>query len=290
MKPMLACEADLTKLVYPVLASPKLDGIRCLIIDGMAMSRSLKPIPNKHVQRLFGRPELNGLDGELIVGEDSGHGVFQRTSSGVMSVDGTPAVWLHVFDDFQQINLGFKERFLVAKARAKASVKIQVVEHIKIMNEEALLHYESACLDNGYEGIMIRSVNGPYKKGRSTMKEGWLLKFKRFVDAEAVVTGFAPLMHNTNEAKTNELGQTERSSHKEGKIALALLGNLQVRDTKTKVSFEIGTGFDHDTRKLLWIGRNKLKGRIVKYKSQPVGVKDKPRFPVFLGFRDKRDL
>jgi hypothetical protein len=31
-------------------------------------------------------------------------------------------------------------------------------------------------------------------------------------------------------------------------------------------------------------------GKVVKYKSQPTGVKDKPRFPVFLGFRDVVDM
>ena len=51
MKPMLAalCE-DVTKLRYPVIASPKLDGIRALVIDGQLVSRTLKPIPNRYVQ------------------------------------------------------------------------------------------------------------------------------------------------------------------------------------------------------------------------------------------------
>lgn len=290
MKPMLAAQADLTKLQYPVLASPKLDGVRCLIIDGVAMSRNFKPIPNVFVQKLFGRAELNGLDGELIVGDDCGPAVFQATSSGIMSADGEPDVTYHVLDDYRQVDLGFKERFLIAKKRAKASINAWPVEHINIMHEDALLHYEAAKLSDGYEGIMIRDPKGLYKYGRSTVGEGGLLKLKRFVDSDAVITGFAPMMHNANEAKKNELGQTERSSHKDGKVALDLLGSLSVRDLKTGVEFELGTGFDHDQRRLLWVGRSKLKGRFVKYKSQPVGVKDKPRFPVFIGFRDRRDL
>jgi DNA ligase 1 len=67
MKPMLASPAG-PLIPYPMLLSPKLDGIRCLIINGVVCGRSLKPIPNRFVQQLFGRPELNGLDGELIVG------------------------------------------------------------------------------------------------------------------------------------------------------------------------------------------------------------------------------
>ena len=48
-------------------ASPKLDGIRCMIQDGIALSRSLKPIRNEHVQYILGREIFNGLDGELII-------------------------------------------------------------------------------------------------------------------------------------------------------------------------------------------------------------------------------
>ena len=51
-KPMLLPREtpDLDKLQYPIIASAKLDGIRCLIKDGVALSRTLKPIPNKSIQ------------------------------------------------------------------------------------------------------------------------------------------------------------------------------------------------------------------------------------------------
>jgi DNA ligase-1 len=71
---------------------------------------------------------------------------------------------------------------------------------------------------------------------------------------------------------------------------MAALGSLLVRDLKSKVEFEIGTGFTEQQRVELWLDRMNLRGKLVKYKSQPVGVKDKPRFPVFLGWRDRRDL
>jgi DNA ligase 1 len=69
------CPKDLTGIKYPILASPKLDGIRCIMINGVAMSRTLKPIPNLYVQeRLKNLP--NGLDGELIVGNPTNPDVF----------------------------------------------------------------------------------------------------------------------------------------------------------------------------------------------------------------------
>lgn len=288
MKPMLAAATDGLNLTYPLLASPKLDGVRCVIVDGCAMSRSLKPIPNQHVQRLFSQTRLNGLDGELVIGPVNAPDVYQRTVSGVMSKDGEPPVSLMVFDDYTARG-DFDHRVMATEKRCKRLGLEGMLQHVFIRTEDELLAFEQACLKDGFEGIMIRSLAGPYKPGRSTLKEGWLLKLKRFVDSEAEILGVTPLMHNANEAVRNELGQQERSSKKEGKVAKALLGALSVRDCKTRVEFEIGTGFDAHQREFLWQQRDGLPGRLVKYKYQPVGVKDRPRFPVFLGFRDPID-
>lgn len=288
MKPMLASPAgELIRL--PVLLSPKLDGIRCLIIDGVAVGRSLKPLPNKYVQKIFGRPELNGLDGELIVGSPTAKEVFQTTSSGVMSIEGEPEVMFHVFDDFIESG-GFHRRLHTAQRRIKKVKCCTPVDHHMIEVADDLNRWEEDYLALGYEGVMLRNPIGPYKFGRSTTKEGWLLKVKRFEDAEARVIGFSELMHNANEAKRNELGHLERSSHKANKVGKQMLGALAVRDLKTGVEFDIGTGFTEDQRRLLWATGDNLIGKVVKYKSQPTGVKEKPRFPVFLGFRDKVDM
>ena len=53
--PMLAPnqKVDLNKVKYPLLASYKVDGIRCLFIKGEMLSRSLKPIQNKQLREKF---------------------------------------------------------------------------------------------------------------------------------------------------------------------------------------------------------------------------------------------
>ena len=287
MKPMLAAKADLATLTYPMLLSPKLDGIRCLIIDGVACGRSLKPIPNKYVQLLFGDEMYDGFDGELIVGPATAKDVFQKTQSGVMGVEGVPRLKFHVFDDFLHPG-GFSQRLNSVKKRLSGT-HLEFVFHQWVYNVEQVLHHERLCLGQGYEGVMLRDPAGVYKHGRSTTKEAGLLKLKRFEDSEATVVGYTQLMANTNEAKRNELGQLERSSHKAGMVPAGTLGSLIVKDVKTKVEFDIGTGFTAEQRATLWSDHDNLLGKVVKYKFQPVGVKDKPRFPVFLGFRSKVD-
>ena len=66
IKPMLGIAVDTTKLVFPIYASPKLDGIRVIIKDNQVLSRNGKTIPNIFVQSLL--KSYHGLDGELIVG------------------------------------------------------------------------------------------------------------------------------------------------------------------------------------------------------------------------------
>jgi DNA ligase-1 len=309
-KPMLACELeDPTKLKFPVLVSPKLDGFRAIVIDGVVMSRNLKPIRNKHVQRLYGRPEFNGFDGELIVGDPTAKDCFNKTSSGVTRADGEPDVKYYVFDNYLATG-NWYERFtcLVTLANVVAYDRMIDVPHILVYRAEDLLAEEERFLNKGYEGLMIRALNSPYKQGRSTTNEGYLLKLKRFEDSEGLVLGMEERMHNANEATVNALGHTQRTSHQENLVPTNTMGALIVRDLKTGVEFNIGTGFDDSTRDWWWnliqstVGVETLLnngGReyrwiepdiIVKYKHFAVGAKDKPRFPAYLGIRDKDDL
>lgn len=283
-KPMLASPADLNNLKFPLLASPKLDGIRAVVINGVLMSRSLKPIPNKHVQKLFGAYEY--FDGELIVGPATAKNCFNVTTSGVMSVEGEPDVTFHVFDHIAVPHERYCHRFKPGKFNLRSRV-VEVPQTL-VHSLEELLALEEKCLNEGYEGLILRDPDAGYKFGRSTAREGILLKLKRFVDSEAVIVDFIEQMHNGNEATTNELGRTKRSSHKENKTGKNTLGAFQV--VWNGMCFEIGTGMDDELRQRIWNNRNQFKGLWVKFKYFPVGVKDKPRHPVFLGFRDAKDM
>lgn len=291
-KPMLACrEFDMKLLRFPVLVSAKLDGIRCMVQDGGLTSRSLKPIPNRQMQeRLKDMPQ--GYDGELIKGNPLAVNVFNETTGSVRRMKGSAeGMNFHVFDYFDP-KLGFADRYERVKetVRKYSYLPIQLVEHVMIHNADTLLNLEEVMLDKGAEGLIIRKVDGRYKQGRSTANEGLLWKLKRFEDSEARIVGFEPLMRNNNAAFTNELGRTARSSAKAGKVADDLLGKLVVVDLKTGVEFEIGTGFDMAQREELWQERTQLIDKTVCYKYFPVGTIDKPRHPVFKGFRESFDI
>lgn len=295
VRPMLAAptkDDDLKKVTFPKLISAKVDGVRALCRrnpqtgEPEIVSRKLLLIPNKHVQYLFAREEFIGLDGELCVGPLTAKNLYTATASGVMSEEGEPDVTWQVFDiwDFDA-----PYAFRAWEAKQRCRDRVYWLPHSKVGSYEEMMEMEETFILHGFEGAMIRCPKAPYKQGRSTVKQQWLLKIKRFADGEAEVLGYAEQMRNDNEATTDETGYTKRSTHQAGKVAAGILGALRVRDVVTGIEFDVGTGFTHEQRRNLWEGRAYLVGKLIKYKHFPIGVKDKPRFPTFVGFRDRRD-
>ncbi|MCX6877329.1 MAG: hypothetical protein NTW21_26500 [Verrucomicrobia bacterium] len=94
-KPMLASKCERPDLLpFPVLATPKLDGIRYLKLGGKALTRSFKPISNRFAREWIEANLPDGLDGELMLRG----GTFNETTSAIGARDGQPDFVFHVFD------------------------------------------------------------------------------------------------------------------------------------------------------------------------------------------------
>lgn len=311
-RPMLAAKAvkgdhdALFKLLtFPMLASPKLDGIRAMVRSSVPgtevlLSRKLKPIPNRHTQALLSHGGLHGLDGELIFGKPNAEDVYRMTDSAVMTHAGEPDVKFYVFDDWSSDD-AYATRYKATRKRVHDLIDegfpLKWVTHRVIHNVEELLEYEEKCLDHGYEGVMLRSFGGLYKQGRSTLSQMWLVKIKRTEDFEAQIVDSYELKHNDNAATINELGYTKRSSHKANKRGGGTLGGFVMR-RKDGVQFRCGggQGLTAKLRAELWAVRETLPGKWCTVQSLPIGVKNLPRHPQvkeiegFLRFRNELDM
>lgn len=279
---------DLHRIRFPILGSVKIDGFRCVLAEQAYTSR-LKHFPNRYVHnQLKGMlPKGVILDGELVVGKRHGPGVLQRTSSGVTSQDGEPDWRLWVFDRIDDPMLPFSRRLRLAELIVKQldHPQIRFVDHDCIEDRDYLEFYLAASLDKGFEGIYLRSIDGPYKEGRSTLREQYAMKIKPFEDAEARISGWYEQMENTNEAVKDATGKTKRSSAKAGKFGKGTLGGLIGHDVKTGVDVRCGSGISDALRLELWSHRHQLPGQVFTYKRQKVGAKDKARHPIFVQIR-----
>lgn len=295
--PMLAKGVDFNKLVYPVLCQPKLDGIRAVMNNGVALSRSMKKIPNTFIQHwaLTHAEHLHGMDGELIVGNMLDPGAFQNTTSGVMTRHGEPDFTYYVFDMWDMQDYPAIAREEIYNHKVARATDVHKIERIKAV--PTFVCHDGAqvkgvmdnLLEHGAEGLILRHQDAPYKYGRSTVNEGSLLKWKQFVDEEGIVEGFEELMHNENEQFVSETGHSKRSAHQANKVPGNMLGALIVSNPKYPGHLRVGSGFDIATRQEIWDNRPSYLGKLVKYKYFPIGMKDLPRHPIFLGFRHGDD-
>jgi len=307
MKPMLGgkYEPDRVARMLPMFGQLKLDGIRVFIRDGVAYTRSLKPVRSSQVQSLisWNKVLLEGLDGEMICGDPTARHCYHRTMSSVMSFDQSdPELHFFVFDRWDMPTT-FSNRLSLLQTEAEFwPENVSLLETVKFSTMEELQSWEIQQITLGHEGIILRHPDRFYKCGRGTAAQGELIKVKdaRWIDTEAIIVDVTELRSNQNESKTNALCQQERSSHQENMIPMGVLGAVQVRGVFPSddivpehvrgVVYEasIGSGFDQAQRETLW--NEDLVGRIVKFKFFAGGVKDKPRFPIFIGFRDEDDM
>ena len=305
-RPLLAISSD-DVTVQPKVqyVSEKLDGVRILFFGGVAYSRSLKPLPNKLLQKLAqdNAEVLEGCDSEIIAGDSYAKNVLQRSVSFAMKEDKVDEFTVFLFDKYNQHkpNQTWCERFHELK-QLKLPENVEVLEHYYVTQGHLYtpeqLHilpwvdldlFEQHVLAKGGEGCILRDGEGLYKFGRSGKVKPSIQKLKRFQDDEFRVVGYEQLESNQNEAKTNELGRTARSTSKEGKVPVEALGALVLAlpDGRT---FNAGSGFTEKQRKELWQERDTLQGRLAKIKFfgySPDGV---PLLPTFLDFRSELDL
>lgn len=307
---MLAADirGQFDELKFPLLATPKIDGIRCLTPeDWEPLSRHLKPIPNRHIRSLFHEHAraLHGLDGELIARDLDARAQFQETSSAVMSHDGEPKFTYVVFDMLPHVHhkghttfhheWGYADRCKYLEEWRQREIEhwpdwAEVLSPVEVPSLDALLKLESNMVDElGYEGIILRRPDGKYKFGRSTLREHLLLKYKRFVDSEGIIVEVKPLQRNVGPGFRNEVGALTHHYRQENMREDEAVGALAIRDDANFPGLgliHVGSGLGEMERYELWRDRKKIIGRVIKYKYCPCGIKNLPRHPVFIGFRE----
>lgn len=289
-KPQLSESLDDLKdeLTWPKFVSWKLDGLRAVTKFNNTLSRSMKPIPNTHVREKLA--EWQNLDGEVLVGPMLASDVRRRTSSEMRSHDGEPDFTFYVFDELTDMSLTFEQRLIRLQARDLPDF-IKVLPQFTVYNKQELDDLYQEALDAGHEGLIVRNPKSMYKFGRCSAKSQDSLKYKPFQDDEAEILEVFEAMHNNNEAFTNELGRTARSTHQENLVGSGMAGGFEVRDLKTGVKFRVSAGvLSHPERAWAWQHREELRSRILTYRHMLLGAKDKPQFGRFISFRDKWDM
>ncbi len=239
-----------------VFAQPKLDGMRALG-DKELISREGGIIDTcKHITDIIKNIPLH-LDGELYAHGKS----FQANMRLIKKYrEGeTEQIVFHVYDIV--MDKPFVERYKILKDYflQNPCPVIEVVDTIRIFNEEALKNIHIKNLANGYEGSIIRHGQIGYKIGGRSEN---LLKYKDFIDlalpikdiiaAEQRPTWGKPIFHWEG-AENDELGA--------------------------------GMAYSHEEREEFLRNKEKYIGKMAELRFFEYSEEGVPRFPVMYGIR-----
>lgn len=300
-KPMLAPneKVDLSTLNYPLLASTKLDGIRCIFYKGQILSRSLKQIQNKQLRERF-EPirkfsEENNIifDGEIY----SDKLTFQEITHFVMTQDlgdeELPAsVKFYCFDSIEdnKTDTPFKQRAEFATLCMMRFPDIAFpVEQVEVDSAEEVNDFFEQVLKENYEGLILREPKGAYKYGRGTLKEGLIFKVKNFLTFDAKILDViqATRVDENAEKSINELGYSKTSRKKDDRILIEKAAAFLVLYNNNEVKVTIALSDDEKIK--IWKNKNDYLNKYIEYKGMIIGSKDVPRHPVFVRFRNDKN-
>jgi len=304
MKANLAADFDEQQLLGAkgtFVVTPKIDGVRGLHTEGYYHGRSNKKHKNVHTTNVFSATEYQKMDGEAwLTSAGIGHPrLCNLTSSAMRRHEGAPDITWEVFDMLtdEALKYGYADRIkMVHEHLAKQHalglcLKARPIEYHIVKTGEEVLDLDSQFLDRGFEGTVYRLGSSLHKQGRSTLKQGGLIRIKRFIEEEVMVTGFTEGDKNENEKQTNELGHSFRTSHKDNKVPNGMIGNILGYFLSDNREVTAGAGcMTHEERKYYFDNPQELVGQIIKVKHFPKGVKDKARFPTFQSFRSEEDM
>ena len=281
--------AAMNKLRYPVLATLKIDGVRALRMNGTLLSRTLKPIPNKSIRaRSLILP--GGFDMELY----NPTLTYNQIQSIVMSEEhpDSDKIQFYMLDWFKDGPYINRINHVLEWCQANIPIPWEL-QHTKIgypgfvTTPEDLFRYFTVCENRG-EGICFRTPNSPYKQGRSTLKEQYLVKLARFSRTELTIIGFEEQQENGNPDLYNEVGYMKRQTCADGMIGKNTLGAFICTDSKGQVvRVGTGVGLTDKLRKEIWENKEQYKGQQTTVKFKAHGMKDVLRHPIFVGFRTK---
>jgi len=311
-KPILAPneEPDLENIKYPVLASFKLDGIRCIFYKGQILSRSLKQIQNKQLREKF-EPlrkysEDNNciLDGEIY----SPKLTFQEITSFVMTEDLTESKTVkkngsaltipdhlnfYCFDCIMDENpnrpYDMRVELYVSVCEDLHPITCLVLCSQAILRDKkAVEDYFGEATEQGFEGLILRDPGGRYKFGRGTLKEGIIYKVKPFVTFDAQITDVVQSteVREGAEKKINELGRSVTSKKKDDRVLIEKASAFWVLYEGKPL--KVVLAMTDEEKEQVWATRTQQIGKWIEYKGMLVGSKDLPRHPVMLRFREDK--
>jgi DNA ligase-1 len=283
-------QIDLDKITYPLLASFKLDGIRCIIKGGIIYSRALKELGNGNLSirfealRKYSMVHNVILDGELYCTSLSFNDLSGVIRSDNHELPDDLEFWC--FDIIDGEDKDFEQR-VTQYTNIRAPFFHPVVQ--KVVNSPAAVAVAfDFALKNGFEGLILRCPKSKYKFGRCTAKSNTAFKVKPYITFDNKIIGVtqATEAREGSEKKINELGYSTTSQKKDDRVLIERAATFVVLHEGKELG--VSLAMTNEEKEEIWKNRDSYIGKTIEYKGLVVGSKDVPRHAVMIRYREDK--
>ena len=267
-EPMLAHKYEKRKrdITFPCIVQPKLDGVRCVVVDCELYSRYGNVFPTlEHIkEELKLNTEKLILDGELYTDDINFEQIVGLVKKGKKTPEeekNSLKIYLNVFD-YIEPGLTFEQRYsnLCFFFKKHNFQHLKLVKTEKCFSEKEIYAYLDKFIKEGYEGVIMRNIKGKYQPNTRSIH---LQKLKKSRDEEFEIVGYsAP---NTGTEYGCVIWMCKAKNGKT--FSVKPLGNL-------------------DERRQQFINGKSYIGKKLTVKYQQLTNHGIPRFPIGLAIRD----
>lgn len=255
------------------IVEPKLDGLRMVVINGVAYTRNGRTLESVgHILK-----ELEQYTGDWVFdGEVMGSTEFNE-DSGKIRKKGAGANEELVYNVFDVVSIG---EWTARQTKPLHERKLDLVRlvdpvktgHVRLVewfdlpsnpSTEELFKTRDKLIGLGFEGAMLKDNTSPYIFKRSDA----VIKLKDFISADVEIVDFY-------EGKGRHKGR---------------LGGVFIKVDDVKPTTKVGSGFSDEQRDEIWQNRKLYMGRTVEVQYQNETPDGRLRFPTFTRFRPDKD-
>lgn len=221
------------------ILQPKLNGERCRIIWNSAGKVSLRSSYNNEIvsvphikKQLHGLYNNYELDGELYK-----HGFSLQKIQSIVSrtVNLHPeheSIELHVFDSISGSNQLYRLQ-LLRKREILTYVDTEKIKLVPYKHVDKLTDVDDflkACMDEGYEGIVIRKIDGVYQRDLHSTQ---IMKLKPRKDDQYIIIGVKEEIDKYGNPK-NSLGSFACKAHDVDEVFYVGTGRILTAEGRRK--------------------------------------------------------
>jgi DNA ligase-1 len=253
---------------FPCYVQPKLDGVRCIVVNNKLYSRNGNRFPElPHIENELKLNNKNNLilDGELYTDDINFEkivGLVKKFKKSEEDEKNSIKIYLNVFD-YIDGKLPFSQRLNNLNNFFDKNKDMKYIKPVKTeecAKEENVNDFLEKYTKEGYEGVIIRNKNGLYEENTRSPN---LQKLKKFIDGEFEIIGY------TTPDQGKEVGCV-----------------IWICKTKDGKKFNVRPSGNYQERKKLYREAKKYIGKMLTVRYQELTNGNVPRFPVGVTIRD----